>query len=116
MTITLYGIKNCDTVKKAKKWLEQHNIDFTFHDFREDGIDSDWVASVEQQVGWETLLNKRGTTFRQLDEQVKASVNEHTAIQLMADNPTLIKRPVLIADSKTLVGFKPEIYAEALNQ
>jgi len=108
---TLYGIKNCDTVRKARKWLEAHDVPFTFHDFRSDGLDEknlrDWAGT----VGWETLLNRRGTTWRQLPETQRDGLDEKKAIQLMLENPTLIKRPVLATDDgQTHVGFKPADY------
>lgn len=116
MTITLYGIKNCDSVKKAKKWFDESSIDYIFHDFRVDGIDPSWLAETEKQVGWEVLLNKRGTTFRQLDENTKASLDKDKAIALMLEQPTLIKRPVVCSDKQPLVGFKQPDYIEAFNQ
>ncbi|MDM7861165.1 ArsC family reductase [Alteromonas sp. ASW11-36] len=116
MTITLYGIKNCDTVKKARKWFEQQNIEYVFHDFRVDGIEQDWVSSTAKRIPWDTLLNKRGTTYRQLDDATKNTIDEALAIQLMAEQPTLIKRPVVLSDSVALVGFKADQYAELFAQ
>lgn len=116
MTTTLYGIKNCDTVKKAKKWFQEQHIEFTFHDFRVDGIDSSWLANAEASVGWETLLNKRGTTYRQLDENVKANINREAALELMLAQPTLIKRPVVQSGELTLVGFKAPDFEVAFKQ
>ena len=112
MTITLYGIKNCDSVKKAKKWFEAEQIDYTFHDFRSDGIDSGWLAAAEKKVGWEVLLNKRGTTFRQLDDETKQSLNQTSALNLMLEQPTLIKRPVVQNDEDFTVGFNPTLFAD----
>lgn len=116
MTITLYGIKNCDSVKKARKWFEGANIEYTFHDFRADGIDSQWLEETEKAVGWEILLNKRGTTYRQLDDDTKASLNQENAIALMLAQPTLIKRPVVCSNPIILVGFKGAEFSEAFNQ
>ncbi|WP_100658314.1 ArsC family reductase [Alteromonas flava] len=116
MTTILYGISNCDTVKKAKKWLEQQHIDYQFHDFRKDGISTDWVKATEQQVGIEVLLNKRGTTFRQLDEHTKQNLDTARALELMAEHPTLIKRPVLYHNDNVMVGFKADSYAKVFNQ
>lgn len=116
MSITVFGIKNCDTVKKTKKWFEAQDIDYTFHDYRVEGIDAEWLANVEAQVGWEVLLNKRGTTFRQLDDAVKQSIDKQSALTLMLDNPTLIKRPVVTHSGDTLVGFKADQYAQVFGQ
>ena len=110
MTV-LYGIKNCDTVKKARRWLDDHGVAYRFHDFRSDGLD-DWrLARWTKQVGWESLLNRRGTTWRQLPDKDKDGVDEKRAIDLMLAQPTLIKRPVLIHKKITHVGFKPAEYA-----
>ena len=94
MTI-LYGIKNCDTVRKARKWLEAQGIEYTFHDVRSDGLDKKDLSAWVKSVGWEVLLNRRGTTWRQLSDAEKESINEANAIQLKLAKPTLIKRPVL---------------------
>lgn len=112
MTTMMYGISNCDTIKKAKTWLTQQNISFTFHDYRKDGITQDWLEQVEAQVGWETLLNKRGTTFRQLSDEQKQQLNKDNAIQLMLTSPAMIKRPLLVHNNEYVVGFKADHYAE----
>lgn len=112
MTTTLYGISNCDTIKKAKKWLESNDIDYQFHDFRKQGIDRQWLEQTEAALGWEALLNKRGTTYRQLDEQTKANMNRETALNVMLDSPAIIKRPVLSHDASLHVGFKPDHYED----
>lgn len=109
---TLYGIKNCDTIKKAKKWLENNNIEYQFHDYRVQGIEISWLNETEQHLGWETLLNKRGTTFRQLSDAQKAELNKQSALALMLEQPAMIKRPVLIHNAQYYVGFKPEQYTE----
>lgn len=114
MTITIYGIKNCDTMKKARAWLDAANMLYRFHDYRAEGIDAATIAGWAAQVGWEKLLNRAGTTFRALPEANKIGLDEARALALMAANPTLIKRPVLEADELLLVGFKPELYASAL--
>ena len=111
MTTTLYGIANCDTIKKAKKWLNEHDIEFVFHDFRKDGISERWLADISATTGWEALLNKRGTTYRQLDETDKAQLDETKALGLMRAYPTMIKRPVLEHKGNVHVGFKPDQYA-----
>ncbi len=112
MTTTLYGIQNCDTIKKAKKWLNENDISFTFHDFRKDGVSELWLEQISSVVGWEVLLNKRGTTFRQLDEDDKSQLDETKALGLMFAYPAMIKRPVLEHNNRVYVGFKPDQYAE----
>ncbi len=106
----LYGIKNCDTVKKARRWLEANDVAFDFHDFRADGLDQATIESWLQTVSWEVLLNKRGTTWRKLDDPRKDDINEAIAIELMLSNPTLIKRPVVTANNDCMVGFKEADY------
>ena len=114
MSITIYGIKNCDTMKKARVWLDGHGVAVAFHDYKASGIDR---ASLERWVkehGWETVLNRAGTTFRKLSDADKADLNADKAVALMLAQPSMIKRPVLdLGDGRTLVGFKPERYAEA---
>jgi len=113
--MTLYGISNCDTIKKAHKWLQEQDIDYQFHDFRKDGLDKKLLSAWVKKVGWETLLNKRGTTWRKLDDDTKNNVDESSAIQIMLDNPAIIKRPVLV-DGKTVeVGFNPDRYKTLLS-
>ena len=113
MTPILYGIPNCDTVKKARVWLEQQGRAFTFHDYKKAGIDQatleDWVA----EHGWETVLNRNGTTFRALDAADKEGLDAAKAIALMLAQPSMIKRPVLDLGDRTIVGFKPTIYETA---
>lgn len=101
----LYGIPNCDSVKKARKWLEQHKASYRFHDFRKDGLSAPLLKGWVKQVGVDTLLNRRGTTWRQLDEQHKQNLDEQSAIALLLAHPTLIKRPVLVKGNSVLVGF-----------
>lgn len=114
MTQTLYGIPNCDTVKKARVWLDQHGVAFDFHDYKKAGIDrprlEDWVA----EHGWETVLNRAGTTFRALPEGDKVDLDADKAVALMLAQPSMIKRPVLDTGDRTLVGFKPDRYAAIL--
>ena len=114
-TITIYGIKNCDTMKKARAWLEKHDVAYEFHDYKSAGIDRDQLERWAEAVGWETLLNRAGTTFRKLPDKDKASVTEKKAIALMLDQPSMIKRPVLDVGGKLIVGFQPEIYEKALH-
>ncbi|GIU25921.1 ArsC family reductase [Shewanella schlegeliana] len=108
--MTLFGIKNCDTVRKARKWLEANQIDVAFHDFREDGLTSEQVEQWVAAIGWEALFNKRSTSFRNLTETEKSDLNEKKAIALMTLYPTLIKRPVLVANNQVQVGFKEADY------
>jgi arsenate reductase len=111
---TLYGIKNCDTMKKARAWLDTKGVAYTFHDYKVAGIDRARLARWAKDVGWEILLNRAGTTFRKLPEADKDGLNEAKAIALMLAQPSMIKRPVLERGGKLLVGFKPEIYAAEL--
>lgn len=110
----LYGIRNCDTMKRARVWLEEHGVDYEFHDYKSVGIDADVLRAWAKDVGWETLLNRSGQTFRKLPEKDKEGLTEVKAIALMVKQPSMIKRPVLAAAGKLIVGFKPEIYAKAL--
>jgi len=109
--ITVYGIKNCDTVKKARKWLEQNNVDYTFHDFRENGMDSVPLSEWLTEFGWEQVLNRRSTSWRALDDAQKDAMDNTSAAALASETPTLIKRPVMIANGETLFGFKADDYA-----
>ena len=110
MTTTIYGIKACDTMKKARAWLEAQGVAYQFHDYKVSGIDQERLQAWAKQVGWEVLLNRSGTTFRKLPDAEKADLNEDKAIRLMLAQPSMIKRPVLAVDGKLLVGFKPEQY------
>jgi arsenate reductase len=114
--VTIYGIKNCDTMKKARAWLEAHGIDYAFHDYKAAGIKPDALKAWARQVGWEVLLNRAGTTFRALPDAEKKYLNEAKAIALMAAQPSMIKRPVLDLGDRLLVGFKPEHYAAAFGR
>ena len=106
----MYGIRNCDTVKKARAWLDARGIDFRFHDYKISGIDPARLNRWCEEVGWAKLLNRAGTTFRNLPEPEKADLNWSRALALMSAQPSLIKRPVLELDARLVVGFKPEIY------
>lgn len=110
----LYGIRNCDTCKKARTWLETRGIAFRFHDFREDGLDRSVLEEMEHALGWELLLNRRSTTWRQLSDADRQDLTREKSLQLMLRFPTLIKRPVLIANNKILAGFTPEQYERTL--
>lgn len=112
--ITLYGIKNCDSVKKARKWLEENKLDYCFHDFRSDGLSPDKVSAWINTIGWETLVNKRSTTWKALDESVKQTMTAETAAAAILASPTLIKRPLLDAKSQLMVGFKEADYRALL--
>lgn len=114
MTLTLYGIPNCDTVKKARVWLEQHSLAFDFHDYKKVGIDRPRLETWVAEHGWETVLNRAGTTFRALPDADKADLDAGKAVALMLAQPSMIKRPVLDLGDRTLVGFKPERYAAVL--
>jgi arsenate reductase (glutaredoxin) len=108
---TIYGIKNCDTMKKARAWLDSHGVVYEFHDYKTAGITKDKLKHWSDDVGWEALLNRAGTTFRKLPNADKEGLNERKALALMQAQPSMIKRPVLDLGGKLLVGFKPEIYA-----
>jgi len=110
--VTIYGIKNCDTMKKARAWLDQHGVGYDFHDYKSAGIARDSLEGWSRAVGWETLLNRSGRTFRALPPKDQDGLSEKKAIALMAAQPSMIKRPVLDVDGKLLVGFKPEQYAK----
>jgi arsenate reductase len=112
----IYGIKNCDTVKKARAWLDSHGVAYGFHDYKSDGISKAKLQGWSDEVGWETLLNRAGTTFRKLPDADKQDLNERKAIALMLAQPSMIKRPVLEAGRKLLVGFSPEIYQKEVTQ
>ncbi len=115
MPITIYGIKNCDTMKKARAWLEKHGVDHAFHDYKTAGIDKERLERWSKKVGWETLLNRAGTTFRKLPEKDRTGLTEKKAIALMLEQPSMIKRPVLdLGGGKLVVGFKPETYSESV--
>lgn len=108
--ITLYGIKACDTVKKARNYLDTNNLDFHYHDFRINGLEKEKLSDWIKAVGWKILLNTRSTSWRQLTEKQKQDIDEKSAQALMMENPTLIKRPVLETSNEVIVGFKAEIY------
>lgn len=116
-TITVYGIKNCDTIKKARAWLDGHGVGHVFHDYKQAGVDPGLLRGWVAQAGWQAVLNRAGTSFRQLPEAAKAvlgadgPVAADGAVALMLANPSMIKRPVLVRDDKVLIGFKPDIYA-----
>ena len=115
MKTRLYGIPNCDTMKKARAWLESRRVDYEFHDYKKSGIERAQLESWIQTVGWEVLLNRAGTTFRKLPDAAKANLTEDKAVKLMLEQPAMIKRPVLERGKTLLVGFSPEKYAALSN-
>lgn len=115
MSITLYGIKACDTMKKARTWLDQQGISYVFHDYKSVGIDQSNLQKWCTEHGWDKVLNRSGTTFRKLDEAQKSDLNQDLAIALMLAQPSMIKRPVLDLGTRTLLGFKPETYQQAFS-
>lgn len=113
MATTLYGIPNCDTVKKARTWLDQHGISYTFHDFKKAGLTSDQVNQWLAHVGWDVLVNRKGTTWRALDDDRKTSINDAaSATALMLESPSVIKRPVLVTGDSAHVGFSDALYQQ----
>jgi arsenate reductase (glutaredoxin) len=111
MKVTLYGIKNCDTMKKARAWLDAHGVSYEFHDYKSAGIGRAQLEQWRRQAGWENLLNRSGTTFRKLSEPERTELNERKAVALMLSQPAMIKRPVLARGATLLVGFDPAAYA-----
>jgi arsenate reductase len=117
MATTIYGIKNCDTMKKARTWLDEHDAAYDFHDYKASGIDRAHLQAWAGKVGWEVLLNRAGTTFKALPDEKKQGLTEDKAFALMIEQPSMIKRPVLdLGDGRLLVGFKPEAYAAAFGE
>jgi arsenate reductase len=114
MTATIYGIKACDTMKKARDWLDAHGVPAAFHDYKTAGVDRARLEAWAGQVGWEALLNRSGTTFRGLPDDKKQGLDQAKAIALMLEQPSMIKRPVLDLGDRILVGFKPDAYAAAM--
>lgn len=103
--ITVFGIKNCDTIKKTKAWLEGNEVPYQFHDYRKDGIDQALLERLESRLGWEALLNRRGTTWRKLPETVRDNIDRQSALAAMLEQPAMIKRPIVIDDNIALIGF-----------
>jgi arsenate reductase (glutaredoxin) len=116
MSITIYGIRNCDTMKKARAWLDDHGIAYDFHDYKTAGIEKSRLKQWSDELGWETLLNRAGTTFKKLPDADKGALTESKAIALMLAQPSMIKRPVLDLGSRRVVGFKPDIYAKEVKR
>jgi len=109
--VILFGIKNCDAVKKAKKWLQDHGIDHRFHDFKTDGLTRSQLMQFSEQLGWEPLLNRNSSSWRQLDASQRLGMDAAKALELMLETPTLVKRPVMVKDDRTVIGFQPGHYA-----
>ena len=116
MAITIYGIKNCDTMKKARAWLDEKGVAYVFHDYKALGIDRDHLDDWTARAGWEQVLNRAGTTFKKLPETDKLDLDREKAIALMTAQPSMIKRPILEADGELVVGFKPETYAATFTE
>jgi arsenate reductase len=117
MPITLYGIKNCDTMKKARAWLDKRGVDYAFHDYKSKGIEREKLEAWAKKAGWEMLLNRAGLTFKKLPDKDKSGLTEKKAIALMLKQPSMIKRPVLeLSGGKLLVGFKPEEYGASFHR
>lgn len=110
MAITLYGIKNCDTVRKARRYLDDNDIKYTFHDYRTDGIDKTLVSEFIASLGWENVLNKRGTTWRKLDDATKAAIDEKSVVGLLCEHPAMVKRPILRQGGHLTLGFSKDQY------
>ena len=114
MTVTLYGIRNCDTVKKARAWLDARGVDYAFHDYKTAGLERERLQRWCEELGWESLLNRAGTTFRKLPDADRRNLDAKKAVTLMLAQPSLIRRPVLDLGGRRLLGFKPEAYAGAV--
>jgi arsenate reductase len=110
--VRLYGISNCDTIRKARAWLADHEIEYEFHDYRKQGADPELLRSMADQLGWEAMLNRRGTTWRKLPDSVKESIDESEALQLMQQNPAVIKRPILARGDRLHIGFNDQQYRD----
>ena len=112
--IKIYGIPNCDTMKKARRWLDANGLDYEFHDYKKLGVPENRLKTWVRQAGWETVLNKRGTTWRKLDESTRAAISDASAIDIMLENPSIIKRPVLESGELLLIGFREDQYTQLL--
>ena len=114
LDITIYGIKNCDTMKKAFKWLDENGVKYVFHDYKKGGADLAVLKQAIKEHGWETVINRRGTTWRQLPDDIKTAMNNENALKTAEENPSIIKRPLLIAENKSYLGFAPQQYSDLL--
>ena len=113
--LTLYGIPNCDTCKKSRKWLDANSVEYRFHDLRVDGLDKSMLARWARQVAWQKLLNTRSTTWRGIEEHEKQDMNEKRALALMLEHPTLVKRPVIEDGNQVIVGFSADNFDDTFN-
>jgi len=109
---TIYGIPNCDTMKKARRWLDEHGVAYHFHDYRKDGLSREQLTTWVTELGWENVLNKRGTTWRKLPDTVKENIDQASAISVMLEQPAMIKRPLLEHAGEYLLGFNADTYAQ----
>jgi len=114
--IKIYGIPNCDSIKKARKWLDNNNLDYEFHDYKKQGVPEKNLKLWVNKAGWEVILNKRGTTWRKLSDEIKNNTNETSAIEVMLNNPSAVKRPVLENGKILLIGFNEDEYKTLVNQ
>ncbi len=114
--VELYGIPNCDTMKKARRWLEEHGVEYRFHDYKKEGIDEQRLRGWIEKAGWETLLNRRGMMWRKLPQEVREQMDGETAVRVMLETPSIIKRPVLADGDRLLVGFSEDSYKELLQE
>ena len=112
---TLYGIRNCDTIRKARRWLDDNDVSYTFHDVRADGLNEKTLQAWEQELGWEQLLNRRGSTWRKLPNNVRESIDRTSALQVMLEHPAIIRRPVLAVDGLLHVGFSADAWGDIFN-
>ena len=110
--ITIYGIRNCDSMKKAMRWLDERGVEYRFHDYRKDGLDVARLEAWEKELGWEVLLNRRGQLWRKLPQSQRDSIDRGSALKLMQDNPGIIKRPLLDLGKRRVIGFSPETYLQ----
>jgi arsenate reductase len=110
-TVTVYGISNCDTIKKAKNWLTNHEIEFEFHDYRKQGLDIEWLNHWVNDLGWEALVNRRGTSWRKLTDETRDNMDAESAIKVMLEVPAIIKRPLLVKNNQAYLGFSEQQYS-----
>jgi arsenate reductase len=114
VTPVMYGIRNCDTIKKARAWLEQHAIPYQFHDYKKLGVEREQLTAWVAELGWEQLINKRGTSWRKLDEHQRSIMNDSLAVNAMLDNPSIIRRPLLVIGERKIIGFKEDSYVQEI--
>lgn len=112
--IKIFGIKNCDTMKKAFRWLDENHLEYSFHDYKKQGLDEATAKEWVDKLGWENVINKRGTTWRKLDEETKNTMDNKNAVNTMITNTSIIKRPLLVSDNEIYLGFSPEEYTQQL--